>query len=81
MILGFQKLAEFQESEVAPEEQGHETLVTCLSDCQYAQNPEKVCMLKNISLQMIKPGVLGCGQYAPMEAPNDPVSGSRGLSI
>ena len=55
---GLDKIAQGeQETEVASPEQpmnNDSTTITCLSDCIYAQNPEKTCMLKNVSLNMSK---------------------------
>lgn len=67
MKLGLAKLAEEQTEVVKPEEQDKNTLVTCMSDCQYAQNPERVCMLESISLNMSKEGQFECGQYTPTQ--------------
>jgi len=71
MKLGLSKYAQGeQEEELAgPEDTkgGGEELVTCLSDCIYAQNPEKTCMLKNIALKMSAPGKFECGQYQKVQ--------------
>lgn len=68
-ILGLAKLAEQETEAVLPEEKEDETLVTCMSDCMYSQNPEKRCMLKSISLQMSEDGksIFACGQYSPVQ--------------
>jgi len=69
---GLDKLAQGEEqTEVAAPEQpmnNDSTTITCLSDCIYAQNPEKTCMLKNITLNMDeKQASLECGQYTPAQ--------------
>lgn len=62
--------------EAPPEEDNKETVVTCMSDCVYAQNPEKRCMLENISLAMDEgSGTLSCGQYAPNQSMEPGVEG------
>lgn len=69
MKIGLSKLAEFQDETSAPMDkaQSQDTRVTCLSNCQYAQNPEKLCMLESISLQMMgQDGIFTCGQYSPV---------------
>jgi hypothetical protein len=67
MKTGLDKIAQGeQETEVAAPEQpmnNDSTTITCLSDCMYAQNPEKTCMLKNVSLNMSDQGAFECGQY------------------
>lgn len=70
---GLDKLAQGEEqTEVAAPEQpmnNDSTTITCLSDCIYAQNPEKTCMLKNITLNMDDKGAtFECGQYSPAQA-------------
>lgn len=66
---GLNKLAEDIGAEVMqPDEDKKETVATCLSDCMYAQNPEKRCMLEAISLNMTGPGQFECGQYAQQQA-------------
>lgn len=70
MKIGLAKLAEFQDEATEPMDKANsqDTRVTCLSNCQYAQNPEKLCMLESISMQMMgQEGVFSCGQYVPME--------------
>lgn len=71
---GLDKLAmDDQQMDVAGPEMPQEatnndsSTITCLSDCMYAQNPEKTCMLKNVSLNMSGPGQFECGQYAPQQ--------------
>ena len=66
---GILKIAEDQQTEVAPpEENEKETIVTCMSSCTYAQNPEKRCMLEGISLSMDEgSGTFMCGQYSQMQ--------------
>ena len=41
-----------------------ESIITCLSDCMYCQNPEKTCMLNNVTIKMEQDGTFGCGQYS-----------------
>jgi hypothetical protein len=57
-----------------PVEDSENTEVTCMSDCAYAQNPEKRCQLKSISFSMSpEDGTFVCGQYMssqPMQDPN-----------
>lgn len=69
---GLSKIAQQEQmTEVATPEQPQNndaTTITCLSDCMYAQNPEKTCMLKNITLNMSKEGIFECGQYMPVQA-------------
>lgn len=62
---GFMKIAQDDTAEVAqPEERDKETILTCMSDCAYAQNPEKRCMLDSVSFSMDeKSGSFVCGQY------------------
>lgn len=67
-MIGLKKYAQANpEFTTQPEPVAHETMVTCLSDCQYSQNPEKSCMLKNISLSFNEQGFI-CGQYSPLES-------------
>ncbi len=69
---GLSKVAQQEQmTEVAAPEQpanNDSTTISCLSDCMYAQNPEKTCMLKNITLNMSKEGIFECGQYSPVQA-------------
>ena len=71
---GFFKLALDEQTEVAPpEEDAKETVVTCMSNCTYSQNPEKRCMLESVSLSMDeKSGAFTCGQYSPAQETQDP---------
>ena len=66
-LTGLDKIAQGeQETEIASPEQpmnNDSTTITCLSDCMYAQNPEKTCMLKNVSLNLTEQGSFECGQY------------------
>ena len=89
-MLGLDKLAAGEEqTEVASPEQpmnNDSTTISCLSDCMYAQNPEKTCMLKNITLNMSKEGTFECGQYMqvqaeqPVEQPNTVQPAQTGLA-
>ena len=68
-----------QETEVASPQQpmnNDSTTITCLSDCIYAQNPEKTCMLKNVTFNMSEDGAFECGQYQPaqQEVPEEQVA-------
>ena len=74
MKLGLSKYAQMGQDEefVDPEERAQETVITCMSDCMYAQNPEKTCMLKNVSLAMSEAGQFTCGQYAPSQQAQAP---------
>ena len=77
---GFSKLAqegiiEQNTPETSTTEEEKETIITCLSDCVYCQNPEKTCMLSNVTLSSEGAGNFMCGQYqggeqeqAPQEA-------------
>jgi len=68
MKLGLSKLAEDNQTEIIqPEEKQTLTSVICNSNCQYSQNPEKVCMLKNVALVMEAGGEFSCSQYAPFQ--------------
>lgn len=74
-LSGFYKEAQMspEETIAPPEEQNKETTVTCLSGCQYAQNPEKRCMLESVSFSQDENGVFVCGQFVPMMAPDSGV--------
>ncbi len=71
---GFIKSAQEMETEVAqPEQQEKETVVTCMSNCTYSQNPERRCMLEGVSLSMDeKSGAFACGQYSPAQEQPQP---------
>lgn len=70
--LGLAKLAQDETTVVPPEGDSQNTVVTCMSDCMYSQNPEKTCMLKNISLALGKSGEFSCGQYSPSQEMTQP---------
>ena len=58
-----------------PVEDSENTEVTCMSDCAYAQNPEKRCQLKSISISMNpEEGSFVCGQYMSSQPMMDPAS-------
>ena len=80
---GLRKVAQQEQmTEVAAPEQpvnNDATTITCLSDCMYAQNPEKTCMLKNITLNMSKEGIFECGQYSPIQAQQPQMEQPTGL--
>jgi len=82
-VLGLDKLAQTEDqTEVASPEQpmnNDSTTITCLSDCTYAQNPEKTCMLKNVTFNMSKEGQFECGQYTPaaQEVPEDQMTQAK----
>jgi len=57
--------------EVPPETNTEEqtSAVTCDSACQFAQNPEKRCMLNSITFTQDDKGLFSCSQFQPaMEA-------------
>lgn len=66
---GFFKIAQGEETEISqPEEKEKDTIVTCMSNCTYSQNPERRCMLEGISLSMDEQsGTFACGQYTPAQ--------------
>lgn len=68
-LAGFLKAAQGEETEISrPEQEGKETIVTCLSSCTYSQNPEKRCMLEGMSLSMDENvGTFTCGQFSPVQ--------------
>lgn len=77
--LGLTKKAMEDQTEVIkPEDKDTNTNVLCNSDCSYSQNPEKLCMLRNLSLTMMEPGQFSCAQYRPVvseeQAQPDPKS-------
>jgi hypothetical protein len=66
---GFQKVSQIETGEdpvSEPEEKPSETQVTCLSDCQYSQNPEKRCMLESVSISQDESESFMCGQFTPV---------------
>ena len=66
--IGLNKLANEDQTEVIqPEEKEIGAKVLCNSNCTYAQNPEKLCMLGHIALTMSKDGEFVCGQYSPVQ--------------
>lgn len=65
---GFDKIAqegiiEQNTPETSTTEEEKETIITCLSDCIYCQNPEKTCMLNNVTISSQEGGSFMCGQY------------------
>lgn len=63
-IRGFLKVAQEGAEVVAPESESSGSLITCIGDCIYAQNPEKQCRLANVTLIMDQEtGAFSCGQY------------------
>ena len=69
--------------ETSTTEEEKETIITCLSDCIYCQNPEKTCMLSNVTISSEGAGSFICGQYkgneeeqaqAPAPAPAAPAA-------
>jgi hypothetical protein len=68
MKIGLEKIANEDQTEVIqPEEKESSTAVICRSDCQYSQNPEKMCMLKTIALAEVEEGKFACAQYSPVQ--------------
>lgn len=65
--IGLNKQAEDQTEVIQPEEKEIGTTIVCNSNCQYAQNPEKMCTLTNIALTMSKEGEFMCAQYVPVQ--------------
>jgi hypothetical protein len=79
MKIGLSKLAEDSQTEVIqPEEKNTGTAILCNSDCRYSQNPEKLCMLTHIALTMGNVGEFVCGQYSPLEQPQDASAKTEG---
>ena len=66
---GFEKAGQEENMEqvAGPEGEEKDTAVTCVSDCQYSQNPEKRCMLDSVTFSQSEDGSFVCGQYAPLE--------------
>ena len=80
MLLGLEKLAlneMVEQSNPDSEEQNEkETVVTCISDCMYCQNPEKTCMLNNVTFSMGEDGTFSCGQYSQSQ-PQEEIQGQQ----
>lgn len=88
-LKGFLKTAQVgvEDAQAQPEEPEKETVVTCLSGCQYAQNPEKRCMLESVTFSQGEDQSFTCGQFMEVQptmvpqAPEQPMQSMNAKKV